>query len=149
MHDRPNHPRVEAEIAIAGPLAGTAAALVCAAIGISMHSRFFLALAYMGFFLNLFNLVPFGFLDGGRIARVISRRAWICGAILLALLFWQTHSPQLLIIGALGALHGFRRDNADLSAVTPADRRGWAFRYFGLCTFLGLCVGLSHRLIGG
>lgn len=34
-----------------------------------------LALAYTGFFLNLFNLVPFGFLDGGRIARVVSRKS--------------------------------------------------------------------------
>jgi Zn-dependent protease len=148
MHDRPNHPRVEAAIAYAGPVAGTAAALGCAAIGLLQHSRFFLSLAYMGFFLNLFNLVPFGFLDGGRIARVLSRRAWIIGAVLMVLLMLQSPSPQLLIIVILGAMHGFRRQDDDLQAVTAEDRRGWALRYFGLCAFLGLSLTLTHRLLG-
>lgn len=148
MHDRPSHPRVEAEIAYAGPVAGTAASLACAALGMLLHSRYFLSLAYIGFFLNLFNLVPFGFLDGGRIARLLSRRAWIAGAVLLVILFLQSPSPQLLIIGIMGAMHGFRRQNDDLQAVTAEDRRGWALRYFGLCAFLGLGMALTHRLLG-
>ena len=32
-------------------------------------SQLLLALAYFGFFLNLFNLIPFGFFDGGAIWR--------------------------------------------------------------------------------
>src|SRR5262245_26767446 len=66
MKGRPTHPRVEADIAIAGPLAGTAVALLCAALGLLLRSPFFLGLAYVGFFLNLFNMTPLGFLDGGR-----------------------------------------------------------------------------------
>jgi Zn-dependent protease len=150
MKDRPEHPRIEADIAYAGPLAGTAASLVCAAIGLLFHSPFFIALAYTGFFLNLFNLVPFGFLDGGRIARLISKKSWIAGAILLVLLFLQSPNPQLLIIVAFGAMHVFRRqDDPDLELVTAEDRRQWTFRYFGLCAFLALGTMLAHSLLKG
>src|SRR6185295_452943 len=45
MKGRPNHPRVEADIAYAGPIAGTGAALLCAGLGLWLHSAFFLALA--------------------------------------------------------------------------------------------------------
>jgi Zn-dependent protease len=148
MKDKPEHPRIEAAIAYAGPVAGTAASLVCAAIGLAFHEPFWMALAYTGFFLNLFNLVPFGFLDGGRIARLLSRRAWILGAVLLVVLFLQSPSPQLLAIGAFGAMHAFRRQaDPDLELVTSADRKTWAIRYFGLCAFLAVGVALSHRLL--
>ncbi|HET9953217.1 MAG TPA: site-2 protease family protein [Polyangiaceae bacterium] len=146
MKGKPEHPRAEAAIAYGGPLAGTAAALSCAALGLVLRSPFFLALAYTGFFLNLFNLAPFGFLDGGRIARVISRNAWIAGAIILGGMCLMSPSPQLILIAVLGAAQAFRRDNTDLERVTDDDRRAWAFRYFGLCGFLGLAVVFSHQL---
>jgi Zn-dependent protease len=148
MKDRPAHPRIEASIAYAGPLAGAAASAVCALLGLAFHSTFLFALAYMGFFLNLFNLVPFGFLDGGRIARLLSRRAWIIGAVLLVLLFLKSPSPALLFIGAFGAMNAFRRQNdPDLELVTAEDRKIWAVRYFGLCGFLGLGAMLSHQML--
>jgi Zn-dependent protease len=146
MKGQPQHPRVEATIAYAGPLAGTAAALAAAGLGLWLKSPFFLALSYTGFFLNLFNLVPFGFLDGGRIARVLSRKSWIAGALLLVGLFWITPSPQLLLIAVMGAMHAFRRDDSGLGEVTVEDRRTWALRYFGLCAFLSAGVLFSHEL---
>jgi Zn-dependent protease len=151
MKDKPAHPAIEARIAYAGPVAGTAGALVCAAIGLFLHKPFFLALAYFGFFLNLFNLVPMGFLDGARIARVFSRGAWIVGVILLGALFLVSPSPQLAIIGVMGLVHVFRRsgsgEDEDLAAVTDADRKIWAFRYFGLCFFLGAATFFTHQLL--
>jgi Zn-dependent protease len=56
-------------IALAGPVAGgigAAAFLVAADI---QNSDLLSALAYFGFFLNLINLIPVGFLDGGAILR--------------------------------------------------------------------------------
>jgi Zn-dependent protease len=146
MKGRPTHPRVEADIAFAGPLAGTAVALVCAAIGLLLHSPFFLGLAYVGFFLNLFNLTPLGFLDGGRIARILSRKASIVGAILMGALCLLSPSPQLIFIAGMAALQAFQRDNTDLELVTPQDRKTWALRYFGLCGFLGLALMVTHQL---
>jgi Zn-dependent protease len=148
MKGKPEHPRVEADVAFAGPVAGTAAALVCAGLALTLHSRLLMALAYTGFFLNLFNLLPFGFLDGGRVARVISRKAWIIGALLLGALFLKAPSPQLFMIAVLGGMHALRSSSSpDLDAVTAEDKRTWSVRYFGLCAFLGACIFFSHALI--
>jgi Zn-dependent protease len=56
-------------VAIAGPILGGAAAAVCLAIAQSNGSRLMYALAYSGFFLNLFNMIPFGIFDGGAVWR--------------------------------------------------------------------------------
>ena len=146
MKGRPTHPRVEADIAYAGPIAGTGAALFCAALGLWLHSAFFLGLAYTGFFLNLFNLTPLGFLDGGRVARVLSRKASIVGAVVMGGLCLMSPSPQLIMIAVMAVMHSFQRNNADLDLVTAEDRRTWALRYFGLCGFLGLALMLTHQL---
>jgi Zn-dependent protease len=63
------HPWQTVKVAIAGPVFGGLAALVCYLIGRSQGSDLMLALAYFGFFLNLFNLLPFGILDGGAVWR--------------------------------------------------------------------------------
>jgi Zn-dependent protease len=63
------HPWQTVKVAIAGPAFGGLAALVCYLIGRSQGSDLMLALAYFGFFLNLFNLLPFGILDGGAVWR--------------------------------------------------------------------------------
>lgn len=146
MKGRPNHPRVEADIAYGGPVAGTGAALVCAALGLWLHSQFFLMLAYTGFFLNLFNLTPLGFLDGGRIARVLSRKASIIGAIIMGALCFVSASPSLVLITAMAAMQAFKRDNSDLELVTAQDRKTWAVRYFGLCAFLAVALYLTTVL---
>ena len=63
------NPWQTARVAIAGPILGGAAAFVCYLIGKSQGSNLMLALAYFGFFLNLFNLIPFGIFDGGAVWR--------------------------------------------------------------------------------
>ncbi len=63
------HPWQTVRVAIAGPILGGAAAAVCLAIAQSNGSRLMYALAYSGFFLNLFNLLPFGIFDGGAVWR--------------------------------------------------------------------------------
>jgi Zn-dependent protease len=110
-------------IALAGPIAGGLASGVCWSIASSQNSHLFWTLAYTGFFLNLFNLIPIGFLDGGAVARAASEawhapviqfeggvpmralqpdrsRAVLIGvlyfAVIAALVYgmWQTHVPQ-------------------------------------------------------
>jgi Zn-dependent protease len=63
------HPWQTVRVAIAGPILGGAAAAVCLAIAQSNGSQLMYALAYSGFFLNLFNLLPFGIFDGGAVWR--------------------------------------------------------------------------------
>ena len=110
-------------ISLAGPFLGGIGAAVCWGIGESQNSQLFMTLAYTGFLLNLFNLIPIGFLDGGAVARAaleawrmpviqfeggIPMRAlqpdrgravaiWLLYLGLVAVLaygLWQTHVPQ-------------------------------------------------------
>ncbi len=52
-------------ISFAGPLWGSAGALAVWLVGEQQGSRLLQALGYIGFLLNLFNMIPIGFLDGG------------------------------------------------------------------------------------
>jgi len=102
------NPWQTARVAIAGPILGGAAAFGCYLIGKSDHSNLMFALAYFGFFLNLFNLVPFGIFDGGavwRSARFLrhgggrGKAAFVYAlyfgtALALALGMWAAHVPQ-------------------------------------------------------
>jgi Zn-dependent protease len=56
-------------ISYAGPLVGGFGAAVVWAIGDAQGSQLLQALAYTGFLLNLFNLIPIGILDGGQLLR--------------------------------------------------------------------------------
>jgi Zn-dependent protease len=57
--------------AAAGPIAGGLASLAVYGAAEAQDSRFLFALAYTGFFLNLFNLLPVAFLDGGHMWRAL------------------------------------------------------------------------------
>ena len=150
MKSTPRDRDVEAIIAYGGPLAGTAAALVAAAFGLVFESRLLLALAYSGFFLNLFNLTPISPLDGGRVAQAFSRRAWIVGAAVLGGIFLMTHSLQLLLIAGLALPRAFGRARleAERDSLAPGLQRAWAVRYFGLAAFLGVALYFSGSLLG-
>lgn len=145
LKDRPPSPGVDADISYAGPFYGTAAALACVVLWYLTDNRVFLVLAHTGFFLNLFNLVPMRPLDGGAVAAVVVKGAWVVGALLLGAMFLLTHAPQLLLIGVM-AFFNRNAMSADVE-VTPEERRLWAVRYFGLCAFLGTAIFFSHRLL--
>jgi Zn-dependent protease len=149
MRGQPRSPLVEARIAIAGPLWGGAASVGAAAVYLMTHQRLFLSIAYAGFFLNLFNLTPLGFLDGGRITRVFARRAWIIGLVIFAGLFAFTKAPQLLIIGLMALTHAWNRTPVEVDEVPVSARRQVAFGYFVLCAVLAagvaFCSGLLAR----
>jgi Zn-dependent protease len=98
------HPWQTARVAIAGPILGGAAALVCYAIGRANGSDLMIALGYFGFVLNLINLLPFGILDGGSVWRS-TRWLWYGGgrdkALVSGVLYAAT--ALLLAVGAFAA----------------------------------------------
>ena len=63
------NPWQTARVALAGPILGGVASLAFYVVGRANGSNLLIALAYFGFFLNLINLVPVGFFDGGAIWR--------------------------------------------------------------------------------
>jgi Zn-dependent protease len=63
------HPWQTARVALAGPVLGGVFSLALYLVSRSNGSQLLSALAYTGFFLNLFNMLPFGILDGGQVWR--------------------------------------------------------------------------------
>lgn len=150
LKEAPRNAWIEAQVGIGGPLLGTAGAAVCYALYLILGEPLFAALAFSGFFLNLFNLAPVGFLDGGRVVTVLSPWLWVVGmAIVVALLVSHFNFILLLIaVTALPRLFSlFRKrtvEEARYFEVTPAQRLTMAALYFGLAAFLVLAMQLTH-----
>lgn len=72
----------EARVGLAGPILGTAATLVPLAIWLATGSDLWRALAYVGFFINLINLLPVLPLDGGRAMAVLGPMVWMAGLLI-------------------------------------------------------------------
>jgi Zn-dependent protease len=109
MKQMPRSVYEEAESALAGPVAGTLGALALAWVAHEDGSGLLRALAFSGFFLNLFNLLPALPLDGGRVAGALHPAIWLVG--LLALLGFEIYRPSaiVLIILVFGSYELWRR----------------------------------------
>jgi len=84
LKDAPRNAWMEACVGIGGPMVGSFGALISNVLGEMFDAPIFIALAWFGYFLNLFNLTPVGMLDGGRIVTALSRWLWLPGFALLA-----------------------------------------------------------------
>ena len=151
LKDLPHDAETEAYVGVAGPLVGTVGALGCFYVARSTNSPLLLALAYSGFFLNLFNLIPLSPFDGGRVTAVISPRLWLVGVPLLVALFFYSPSP-LLILMAILALPNVLKAWRGISSpeerayysVRPETRLSYAALYLGLAAFLAIMCEQLH-----
>ena len=99
----------EARVGLAGPVLGSLGAAAVAVAGAITGSSLLLALAYVGFLINLFNLLPVIPLDGGRAMAAMSPVLWFLGfGGLVALELWRPN-PILLIIVLFGGFETWRR----------------------------------------
>jgi Zn-dependent protease len=100
----------EARVGLAGPILGSIGAAAVAVVGELTGSNLLIALAYFGFFINLFNLLPVVPLDGGRAAAAMSPWMWFGGfGVLVALAFLDPGNPILLIIVVFAGIQTYHR----------------------------------------
>jgi Zn-dependent protease len=153
MRQQPRSVAQESVMAIGGPILGSIAAGLCylgyLATPASSTGQLLRALAYFGFLINLFNLVPVTPLDGGRVLSLLSKWFNVAGlAIAAGLLFYETQfgtgvSPVLflvLIFGAFGTFQRFRSTevNPAYYAVDAQTKLVIGTLYLGLLLLLGL-----------
>ena len=150
LKDAPKNAWIAAQVGIGGPILGTIGAAACEGIFLLTGNPLFRALAYTGFFLNLFNLVPVGFLDGGRIVTALSPWIWLIGFVILAGLTYLHFNFLLLLILLLSLPRLFSlfkersEEERRYYEVTPAQRIIMAAMYFGLISLLVLGMQMTH-----
>jgi Zn-dependent protease len=150
LKEAPRNAWIESQVGIGGPILGAVGAGVCELIYLATGNMLFRALAYTGFFLNLFNLAPIGFLDGGRIVTALSPWLWLVGfPVMVALLIMHFNFIVLLIlIMSLPRLYFLFRQKSESERryfeVTPAQRWIMGTMYFGLIALLVLGMELVH-----
>ncbi|MGC3962564.1 MAG: site-2 protease family protein [Rhodocyclaceae bacterium] len=153
LKDMPHDAETEAYVGMAGPMAGTLAAVACYFVARSEGSSLLLAVSYAGFFLNLFNLIPLPPFDGGRITAAVSRRIWIVGVPVLVALFFYRPSPMLILIALLAAPQLWRALKGEVDSayytVSAATRMEYGALYVGLAAFLAIMTHDVHEMLVG
>jgi Zn-dependent protease len=151
LKELPHDAETEAYVGIAGPLVGSLGALACFYLARSTGSTMLLALAYAGFFLNLFNLIPLAPFDGGRVTAAISPRLWLIGAPLLVALFFYRPSPLLIMMAVLALPHVMKAwrgihtpEEQTYYSVRAETRLSYAALYLALAAFLAIMCEQLH-----
>ncbi|KAF4685454.1 PtdIns(3,5)P(2) sythesis regulation factor, partial [Perkinsus olseni] len=144
MRKHPSSAYQEALIALAGPVLGSLGVLPIAAYGAATGSQLAFALSHFGYMINLFNLLPVGQLDGGRVAGSLNR--WflpaglaICGSMIY---FTPYCSPIMYLVFLGGAYTTYQRffGTGDMPPyyynMTNAQKACISAGYFGLIAAL-------------
>ncbi|MGA2758490.1 MAG: site-2 protease family protein [Solirubrobacteraceae bacterium] len=144
----------EARVGLAGPYFGAAASAVVAIIGLATHTGLLEALGYIGFLLNLFNLMPVVPLDGGRAMAAMAPWMWFLGFGGLVLIEFITPNPILLVICLVAGYDLYHRWTKRRSptpgqtayySVSPRNRMLIGAAYIGL--IIALAVGMHFTYI--
>jgi Zn-dependent protease len=151
MKRLPDDAGAEARVGLAGPVLGSIGCLVPLALYAATGNHLFQALAFTGFFLNLFNLAPVLPLDGGRAMAALSPWMWFVGFAMLVAAAIVFPNPIIFLILFFGALETWRRFKTRHEPaqqayykVSPRTRIGVAVVYIGLAVALVLAMDATH-----
>ena len=150
MKELPKDAAAEARVGLAGPVLGTLGCLIPWALYGITGDELFKALAFVGFFLNLFNLVPVLPLDGGRAMAALTPWMWFVGYGLLVGVTFVYPNPIMLLILLLGGMETWRRwrrrndpEEKRYMRVRPSTRAAVAAVYIGLAVLLAIGMDLT------
>lgn len=145
----------QAQIGIAGPIAGTIGATAAFALYGATHSEVLLLAALIGFYINLFNLIPIWQLDGAWILAPVSKWFQVAGYAIIgvgALFFHFLLSPLIIIIALLGIpslITRFREASNPYYTSVPAGARwGMGAAWLALVIYLGVASLQASTLLG-
>eukprot|EP00457_Paulinella_chromatophora_P004950 gb/GEZN01004963.1/.p1 GENE.gb/GEZN01004963.1/~~gb/GEZN01004963.1/.p1 ORF type:complete len:470 (+),score=69.23 gb/GEZN01004963.1/:44-1453(+) len=137
MKGRPVDCYEEAFVGIAGPILGSVGAAGFALAGLALDSQLLIALGDFGFMINLFNLLPIGQMDGGRVLGALSKW-WLVGGLGLGGLAVYSSvltSPIIYLILMGGGYTTYQRFT---------NSHGLPASYFALTTTQRATIGLSY-----
>jgi len=144
----------EALVALGGPALGSLGALAVAGVAHMNGSQLLFALADFGFMINLFNLMPLGMMDGGRICGAISPYSGLVGLGMGGSLIWFGHitNPIFYLIMLAGGyqtvMRLWRPDESlprNYYLLTRKQKGAIAGAYFGLVGGLIGAMAINER----
>jgi len=144
QREHPTDALKQAQIGIAGPIAGTLGATVAFVLYTSTQNPIFLVAALIGFVLNLLNLIPVWQLDGAWILAPVSPWFQVFGLVAIAAGAFVFHfvSWLLILVAVLGIqtmLAGFRNAKNPYYTSVPANARlALGAAWLGLILYLGV-----------
>ena len=149
MKQMPDDAWKEAKVALAGPILGSIGAAGCWIAAEATGSEMLMGLAFVGFFLNLFNLIPIVPLDGGRAAAALHPALWFGGLLVMVGLAVVRPNPILLLIIVVGGLDLWRRwrergEAAEYYRLSVQQRVTVGVVYVGLLVALALAMTETH-----
>jgi Zn-dependent protease len=152
MKELPKDAAAEARVGLAGPVLGSLGALVPLGLYALTGDELFKALTFVGFLLNLFNLLPVLPLDGGRAMAALSPWMWFVGYGLLVGATIAFPNPVMLLVLLFGGLETWRRwrlrktpEAREFHRVRPATRAAVAAVYLGLAA--ALAIGMDATFV--
>lgn len=143
----------EARVGLAGPILGSLGAALLIPVWLVTDNEFWQALAFTGFFLNLFNLLPVVPLDGGRAMAAMTPWMWFVGLGAMVGVAFAFPNPIIILIALLAAYETWRRWKAlrqggeraaSYYKVKPAQRIAVVVVYVGLIVALVIGMDLTH-----
>jgi Zn-dependent protease len=157
LKDQPMNVETEAYVAAAGPFLGTVGAVLVYFWARETQSSLLLAIAYSGFFLNFFNLIPLSPLDGGRMTAILTPRVWFIGVPLMIAMMIYRPSPLLVVIAIVAIPALMKAWKYDPNA--PENRAyynaslelkiEYGLFYLGLAVFLAMMTDSTHEILRG
>lgn len=134
----------QAQIGIAGPIAGTIGASAAYFLYLTTNWDVLLLAATLGFFINLFNLIPVWQLDGSWILAPVSKWVYVGGYVLVIGAVIWLHSIFLLIIALFGIsslVNRFRQaENPYYKSVASSARWALGGAWLALVLYLGVML---------
>ena len=151
QQSHPTNALKQAQIGIAGPIAGTVGATASFFLYFSTGQQIFMLAALIGFGLNFLNLLPIWQLDGAWILAPVSKWMFVAGYALGVGAFLWTHSPLLIIVlvfGISSLTQRFRTANAPYYASVPTSAR-WALgaAWIALVAYLGVMIAQALAVL--
>jgi Zn-dependent protease len=142
LKDQPRSAYDDAQIGLAGPIAGTLASLGCLEVFKVCGNPLYLLIASLGFVINLLNLLPLGPLDGGRISAAVTKWMWLFGGGAVIYKIFKQPNPLMIMVLILAAFQVYasivrEKDEKAFYDVTLTQRAAIATAYFALVVFLG------------
>src|SRR4051812_35754199 len=138
----------EARVGLAGPILGSIGAAACIPIANATGNDFWRALAFTGFFLNLFNLLPVVPLDGGRAMAAMTPWMWFAGLLAMLVLAFTYPNPIILLIALLAVMETWRRWRS-LKSGDPTVRAYYRVRPLHRALVAAIYLGLIAALVFG